>query len=78
MSPAMIHLHMAEKITRSYMIGSEGYWSDSKSVFQNVEFVYEKYHVCMLSTNVNQYLAFQPLQQTWWVYEWGAQVTKHK
>jgi hypothetical protein len=32
----------------------------------------------MLSTNVNQYLAFRPLQWTWWVYEWGAQVRKHK
>jgi hypothetical protein len=32
----------------------------------------------MLSTNVNQYLAFQLLQQTWWVYEWGAQVRKYK
>jgi hypothetical protein len=32
----------------------------------------------MLSTNVNQYLAFQPPHWTWWVYEWGAQVRKHK
>jgi hypothetical protein len=32
----------------------------------------------MLSTNVNQYLAFRPPQQTWWLYEWGAQVRKHK
>jgi hypothetical protein len=32
----------------------------------------------MLSTNINQYLAFRPLQQTWWVYEWGAQVRKYK
>jgi hypothetical protein len=32
----------------------------------------------MLSTNVNQYLAFQPPQQTRWVYEWGAQVRKYK
>jgi hypothetical protein len=32
----------------------------------------------MLSTNVNQYLAFRPPQQTWWVYEWGAQVRKYK
>jgi hypothetical protein len=43
-----------------------------------MEFVCEKYHVWMPSTNVNQYLAFQPPQQTWWVYEWGAQVRKHK
>jgi hypothetical protein len=46
--------------------------------FQNTEFVCEKYHVCILCTNINQYLAFQPLQRTWWVYEWGAQVRKHK
>jgi hypothetical protein len=26
--------------------------------FRNPEFVCKKYHVCMLSTNVNQYLAF--------------------
>jgi hypothetical protein len=45
---------------------------------QNMEFVCEKYHVCMLSTNVNQYLAFRPPQQTWWVYECGAQVRKQK
>jgi hypothetical protein len=32
----------------------------------------------MLSTNVNQYLAFRPPQWTWWVYEWGAQVRKYK
>jgi hypothetical protein len=32
----------------------------------------------MLSTNVNQYLAFQPPHSTRWVYEWGAQVRKHK
>jgi hypothetical protein len=32
----------------------------------------------MLSTNVNQYLAFQPQQRTRWVYEWGAQVRKYK
>jgi hypothetical protein len=32
----------------------------------------------MLSTNVNQYFAFQPPQWTWWVYEWGAQVKKYK
>jgi hypothetical protein len=32
----------------------------------------------MLSTNINQYLAFQPLQQTWWVYKWGAEVRKYK
>jgi hypothetical protein len=46
--------------------------------FQNTEFVCEKYHVCMLSTNVNHYFTFQPPQQTWWVYEWGAQVRKYK
>jgi hypothetical protein len=57
-SPAITHLQMTEKITRSHPIGSEGFWSDSERVFQNVEFVCEKYHVCMLSTNVNQYLAF--------------------
>jgi hypothetical protein len=32
----------------------------------------------MLSTNVNQYLAFRPPHSTRWVYEWGAQVRKHK
>jgi hypothetical protein len=32
----------------------------------------------MLSTNVNQYLAFRTLQLTWWVYEWGARVRKYK
>jgi hypothetical protein len=32
----------------------------------------------MLSTNVKQYLAFRPPHWTWWVYEWGAQVRKHK
>jgi hypothetical protein len=32
----------------------------------------------MLSTNVDQYLAFRPPHWTWWVYEWGAQVRKHK
>jgi hypothetical protein len=32
----------------------------------------------MLSTNVNQYLAFRTPQRTWWVYEWGAQVRKYK
>jgi hypothetical protein len=46
--------------------------------FRNLEFVCEKYHICMLSTNVNQYLAFRPPHWTWWVYEWGAQVRKHK
>jgi hypothetical protein len=44
----------------------------------NPEFVCEKDHVCMLSTNVNQYLAFRSPHRTWWVYEWGAQVRKHK
>jgi hypothetical protein len=46
--------------------------------FRKPEFVYERYHVCMLATNVNQYLVFQPPQWTWWVYEWGAQVRKYK
>jgi hypothetical protein len=32
----------------------------------------------MLSTNINQCLAFQPPQWTQWVYEWGAQVRKYK
>jgi hypothetical protein len=32
----------------------------------------------MPSTNVHQYLAFRPPQRTWWVYELGAQVRKHK
>jgi hypothetical protein len=32
----------------------------------------------MLSTNVNQYLAFRQPHSTRWVYEWGAQVRKHK
>jgi hypothetical protein len=45
--------------------------------FRNPEFVCEKYHVCILSTNVNQYLAFRPLQRNRWVYEWGAQVRKY-
>jgi hypothetical protein len=39
---------------------------------QNPEFVCKQYHICILSTNVNQYLAFQPPHATWWVYEWGA------
>jgi hypothetical protein len=72
MSPAMTHLQMTKKITRSHPISSEGFRSDSERVFQNVELVYEKYHICMLSTNVNQDLAFQALQWTWWVYQWGA------
>jgi hypothetical protein len=74
----MTYLQMTEKITKSLPIGSEGCRSDSERVFQNVEIVCEKYHVCMLSTNINQYLVFRPLQWTWWVYEWGAQVRKHK
>jgi hypothetical protein len=78
MSSVMRHLRTAEKITRSHLIGSGGFRSDSERVFRNVEFVCEKYHVYMLSTNVNQYLAFRPPQWTWWVYEWGAQVRKHK
>jgi hypothetical protein len=57
-SPVITHLQTTEKITRSHPIGSEGFRSDSERVFQNVEFVYEKYHVYMLSTNINQYLAF--------------------
>jgi hypothetical protein len=77
-SSVMTHLRMAEKITRGHLIGSEGFRSYSERVFRNVEFVCEKYHVCMLSTKVNQYLAFRPPQRTWWVYEWGAQVRKHK
>jgi hypothetical protein len=32
----------------------------------------------MLSTNVNQHLAFRPRQRTRWVYEWGAQLRKYK
>jgi hypothetical protein len=78
MSPALTHLQTTEKITRSHPIGSEGFRSDSGRVFQNVEFVCKKYHICILSTNVNQYLAFRPPQWTWWVYELGAQVRKHK
>jgi hypothetical protein len=78
MSSLRRHLRMAEKITRSYPIGLERVWSDSGRVFQNMEFVCKKYHVCMLSTNIKQYLAFRPLQLTWWVYEWEAQVRKHK
>jgi hypothetical protein len=58
MSAVITHLQTTEKITRSYLIGAEGFWSDSERVFRNVEFVCEKYHVCMLSTIVNQYLAF--------------------
>jgi hypothetical protein len=76
--PAIKYLQMTEKITRSYPIGSEGFQNNSARVFRNVEFVCKKYHICMLSTNVNQYLAFRPPQWTWWVYEWGAQVRKHK
>jgi hypothetical protein len=76
--PATTHLQITEKITRSHPIGSEGFQSDFKRVFRNVEFVGEKYHVCILSTNVNQYWVFQPPQRTWLVYEWGAQVRKHK
>jgi hypothetical protein len=45
---------------------------------RNTEFVCKKYHDCMLSTNVNQYLAFRPPQRTRWVYEWGAQDRKYK
>jgi hypothetical protein len=77
-SPAIAHLQMTEKITRHYPIGSEGFRSNSDTVFRNAEFVCKKYHLCILSTNVNQYLAFQPPQRTWWVYEWRAQVRKHK
>jgi hypothetical protein len=77
-SPAITHLQTMEKITRSHPIGLEGFWSNSDRVSQNVEFVYKRYYVCMLSTNVNQYLAFQPPQWTWWVYEWGAEVRNHK
>jgi hypothetical protein len=75
-SSVMRDLQTAKKITRSHPIGSEGFQSDSGRVFQNVEFVCEKYHVYILSTNVNQYLAFRPPQWTSWVYEWGAQVRK--
>jgi hypothetical protein len=57
-SPAITPLQTTEKITRSHLISSEGFRSDSERVFQNVEFLCEKYHICMLSTNVNQYLAF--------------------
>jgi hypothetical protein len=77
-SSVMRHLRRAEKITRTYPIGLEGFQSDFGRVFRNVEFVCKKYHVCMLSTNVNQYLAFLPPQRTWWVYECGAQVRKDK
>jgi hypothetical protein len=68
---------MAEKITKTHLIGLEGFRSDSVRVFRNMEFVCEKYHVCMLSTNVNQYLASRPPQRTWWVYECRTQVRKH-
>jgi uncharacterized protein (DUF427 family) len=57
-SLVMTHLQSTETITRSHLIGSEGFWSDSERGFRKVEFVYEKYHVCMHSTNINQYLAF--------------------
>jgi hypothetical protein len=77
-SSVMMHLQMAEKIIRTHPIGLEGFQSDFGRVSRNGEFVCKKYHVCMLSTNVNQYLAFRPPQRTWWVYEWGAQVRKHK
>jgi hypothetical protein len=77
-SSVMRHLRTAEKITRSHLIGLEGFRSDFGRVFRNVEFVCKKSHVCMLSTNVNQYLVFRPPQRTWWVYEWGAQVRKHE
>jgi hypothetical protein len=77
-SPALTHLQMTEKITRSHPIGSERFRSNSGKVFQNVEVVCKKYHVCMLSTNINQYLVFRLPQWTWWVYEWGARVRKHK
>jgi hypothetical protein len=62
MSSVMMYLPMAEKITRSHPIGSEVFRSDSERAFRNVEFVCEKYHICILSTNANQYLAFQPPQ----------------
>jgi hypothetical protein len=61
-SPAVTHLQTTEKITRSHLLGSEGFRCDSERVFRNVEFVCEKYYICMLSTNVNQYLAFLPPQ----------------
>jgi hypothetical protein len=64
MGQVITHLQTTEKITRSHQISSEGFWSNSERVFQNTEFVCEKYHVCMLSTKVNQYLAFQPPQRT--------------
>jgi hypothetical protein len=77
-SSVMRHLRTAKKITRIHPIGSEGFRSDSERVFRNVEFVCEKYYVYMLSTNVTQYLVFRPPEWSWWVYEWGAQVRKHK
>jgi hypothetical protein len=69
---------MADKITKSHLIGSEQFRSIWTNNFKNPKYVCEKYYICMLSTNVNQYLAFRPLHSTWWVYEWGAQVRKHK
>jgi hypothetical protein len=54
----IIYLQTTEKSTRSHSLGSERFWSDSERVFRNIEFVYGKYHICMLSTKVNQYLAF--------------------
>jgi hypothetical protein len=72
MSPVVTHLQMTEKITRSHPIGSEGFQSDFERVFQNMEFVCKKYHICILSTNVNQYLSFRPLQWNRWVHECGA------
>jgi hypothetical protein len=57
-SSATMHLRIAEKITHSQLIGSERFSSNSERGFQYVKFAYKKYHVCMLSTNVNQYLVF--------------------
>jgi hypothetical protein len=46
-SLAMMHLQMTEMITKSHPIGLEGCRSDSERVFQHVEIVCEKYHVCI-------------------------------
>jgi hypothetical protein len=67
---------MVEKIAKTHLIGLERLQSDSERVFQNVKFIYKIYYVCILSTNINQYLVFWLLQWTCWVYDLGAQVRK--
>jgi hypothetical protein len=57
-SAEMTHLPMTEEITKIHLIHVEGFQSHSREFSKKVEFVYEKYHICIISTNVNQYLPF--------------------